>query len=142
LRERTEDIPPLAKTFVARFAAEMGKAGLGLSASALDLLSRYPFPGNVRELENAVERAVILGDGAELDARDFSFAGANMNPPPALPPSVAAAPDVGVLSLRELEQRAIEAALLRNGGHREQSAQDLGITRRTLLNKMKEFGLQ
>jgi len=139
LRERTEDIPLLAKTFVARFAAEMGKSGLRLSSAALSLLSRYPFPGNVRELENAVERAVILGDGAELDARDFSFAGADMNPPPATATDRA---DPGARSLREMEQQAIEEALLRNAGHREQSAQDLGITRRTLLNKMKEFGLQ
>jgi len=144
LRERREDIPALAGRFAARFAAEMGKNGLLLDADALRLLDSYPFPGNVRELENAVERAVILCDGRSLSARDFSFAGALMADPK--PPAEAArSPDASAaeaIPLSELEKRAIAAALERNGGHRERTAGELGITRRTLLNKMNEYGLR
>jgi two-component system response regulator AtoC len=146
LRERREDIPALAGRFAARFAAEMGKNGLHLDADALRLLDSYPFPGNVRELENAVERAVILCDGRSLSARDFSFAGALMaDPKPQAEPARSPEPSVAggeAVPLSELEKRAIAAALERNGGHRERTAGELGITRRTLLNKMNEYGLR
>jgi two-component system response regulator AtoC len=143
LRERREDIPALASLFALRFASEMGKQVKGLDARALSLLSSYPFPGNVRELENAVERAVILGDGEFLRAEDFSFAGAEMNPEAKNRPDDGEPVfSDGPIELRELEKRAIAAALARNGGHRERSAAELGITRRTLLNKMNEYGLR
>ena len=143
LRERPEDIPALASLFAARFASEMGKQIKGLDERALDLLAKYRFPGNVRELENAVERAVILSDGDYLRPQDFSFAGAAMNTvaEPSSEESDAALGG-GPLELRELEKRAITAALERHGGHRERSAAELGITRRTLLNKMNEYGLR
>jgi two-component system response regulator AtoC len=144
LRERPEDIPALAGLFAARFAAEMGKPVAGLDPRALELLSEYRFPGNVRELENAVERAVILSDGEQLRPQDFSFAGAAMKgeAEPAASGTPAAGFGDGPLELRELEKRAIAAALERHGGHRERSAAELGITRRTLLNKMNEYGLR
>ena len=134
LRERQEDIPALAGLFASRFAAEMGKGDLGIDAQALRLLSSYAFPGNVRELENAIERAVILCDGDSLSPRDFSFAGEAMKQTP----KNADWP----LELRELEKKAIAMALERHGGHREKSAAELGITRRTLLNKMNDYGLR
>ncbi|MEL6372554.1 MAG: sigma-54 dependent transcriptional regulator [Pseudomonadota bacterium] len=71
LRERLEDVPELAAHFIARFAAEEGKRIAGLSASARDLLTRYSWPGNVRQLENAVFRAVVLADGPELTVAEF-----------------------------------------------------------------------
>ncbi|OHE67888.1 MAG: sigma-54-dependent Fis family transcriptional regulator [Treponema sp. GWC1_61_84] len=153
LRERKEDIPGLMTRFVARFAREMGKSARRLDDEALALVLAYPFPGNVRELENAVERAVILSDGETLGARDFSFAGALMgaqmgahmaNPHEARSAAISApaSRSDGIVDLRELEKRAIEAALERNGGHRERSAAELGITRRTLLNKMNDYGLR
>ncbi len=137
LRERREDIPLLAQHFTERFAAEMGKPGLKLGADVAQRLVPYAFPGNVRELENAVERAVILCEGNELTYGDFSFAGQGMEAPGG--PDTVSAPSGG--TLRDMEKDAIRSALNSNRGHREQTAQQLGITRRTLLNKMKEYGL-
>ncbi|MFA6506076.1 MAG: sigma-54 dependent transcriptional regulator [Treponemataceae bacterium] len=143
LRERPEDIPALASRFASRFASEMGKSTRGLDPEALKLLASYPFPGNVRELENAVERAVILCDGEYLCARDFSFAGAEMNPLAlAAGRSGFHATEDGPLLLRDLEKQAIEAALARHDGHREKTSAELGITRRTLLNKMNEYEIR
>jgi DNA-binding NtrC family response regulator len=71
LRERLEDVPELARHFLARFAAEEGRPVKGISAKALDLLARYHWPGNVRQLENAMFRAVVLSDGEELTVNEF-----------------------------------------------------------------------
>jgi two-component system response regulator AtoC len=137
LRERREDVPLLAQYFTERFAAEMGKPSLKLGADVAQRLASYAFPGNVRELENAVERAVILCEGNELTYGDFSFAGQGMEAPDG--PASESISFNG--TLRDMEKDAIQAALRSNNGHREQTAQQLGITRRTLLNKMKEYGL-
>ena len=140
LRERREDIPLLARLFVDRFASEMGRPSLQLAKDALELLLRYPFPGNVRELENAVERAVILGEGPELHDKDFSFAGSAMDPLPV--DTARAVSDGRIMTLEELEREAILRALALYKGHREKTAQALGITRRTLLNKLKEYQIE
>ena len=71
LRERPEDIPDLVRHFLARFAAEEGKRIRAVSAEALALLNAHPWPGNVRQLENAVFRAVVLADGDEIGASEF-----------------------------------------------------------------------
>ncbi|UYN98252.1 MAG: sigma-54-dependent Fis family transcriptional regulator [Devosia sp.] len=71
LRDRKEDLAALVNHFVARFAAEAGKRILGITPAALDLLNRYDWPGNVRQLENAVYRAIVLTDGAFLETQDF-----------------------------------------------------------------------
>ncbi|GAB1481464.1 sigma-54 dependent transcriptional regulator [Treponema sp.] len=150
LRERREDITVLAELFAQRYALEMGKSALRLDPSTLALLESYAFPGNVRELENAMERAVILCDNEVLKAEDFSFAGARMGEktasprPHQSPKSILSerAPIETQGELKELEKQAILAALERNKGHREKTAAELGITRRTLLNKMKEYELK
>src|SRR5262249_19250103 len=71
LRERPDDVAELARHFLERFAAEEGKRARGVSAEALDLLVRYSWPGNVRQLENAMFRAVVLSDGHELSVAEF-----------------------------------------------------------------------
>ena len=71
LRERIEDVPALVAHFIARFAAEAGKRILGISPPALDLLIDYAWPGNIRQLENAIYRAIVLSDGAFLETADF-----------------------------------------------------------------------
>jgi two-component system response regulator AtoC len=150
LRERPGDALALARHFVEALAASLGRKGAVLAPDALELISSYPFPGNVRELSNAVERALILAETDELRARDFQL-GAGLKAPgggsTASTPATAAdgapefaAPDGSPLTLAGIERLAILAALERNGGKREATANELGITRRTLLNKLNEYG--
>jgi len=141
LKERKEDIPLLAGTFIARFSSEMLRKIEGIASDALSTLLQHDFPGNVRELENAIERACILSDSTTLQPRDFEF----MTPksmrgkadqPAENPVNAQSLP----VTLAEMEKTVIIQALARNGGHREKTAQELGITRRTLLNKINEYG--
>lgn len=134
LRERREDIPLLTRHFIQRFRQVTGKAIGGLSDEALAILMQYDFPGNIRELENIIERAFILCDGAEISPRD-------------LPPQVVAARSVEMVPhettgrLASLELDAIRAALERHRGNRTRAAKDLGIHRSTLIRKLKASGL-
>lgn len=131
LRDRPAEIPVLAGRFVKAVSRRVGKTVDAVSADALRLLSSYPFPGNIRELENVVERAVILSEGRVLEPRDF-----------AIEPSqrTARVPKPG--TLRELEREAIVAALHRHEGKRRAASEELGISRRTLLNKIKEYEIE
>ena len=132
LRDRPSDIPVLASLFLAKISRETGKQISSFSAEALEMLSSYHFPGNVRELQNLVERAVILCEGSVLRPEDFGL--------DQLGPKQK---NVGLRSgsVKEAERIAIIAALELTKGHREKTAAELGITRRTLLNKMKEHNL-
>ncbi len=139
LRARTADIAPLARFFLAKVGTETGRRVEGLSPDALGALESYGFPGNVRELENVIERALILAEGPVLGPRDFLFSGnrrgeENQETHDAVPSRPK--------SLAEAERETIEAALARNGWHRERTAEELGITRRTLLNKIHEYSLE
>ena len=131
LRERREDIPLLAQHFLEKFAQENQKMGLEFSPDALDFLLKYEWPGNVRELENAVERAVVLAQNSLITAADLSPQG---YPSPAKTPSSRE-------SLEDLEKRHILNVLLETGGNCSQAAKILGITRTTLYNKIKRYGL-
>ena len=143
LRERREDIPLLAGAFLAHFSSNMGRKIEGISQEALDLLLRHDFPGNVRELENAIERACILSDSSILQPRDFDFIAARHLPSPAEDSRRNEKEKTagGVKTLEEIEKETIMVALARNSFHREKTAAELGITRRTLLNKIKEYNL-
>lgn len=128
LRDRPADVSFLASLFLDRLCAG-GRSGVkGLSPTALSALGAYDFPGNVRELENMMERAVILSEGGVLQPRDF-----------ALPGQSTAIPANPSGTLKQMEILMIRDALFRNEGHREKTAAELGITRKTLLNKMKEY---
>ncbi len=168
LRARREDIAALATGFAARFAAEEGRKLRGLSDEALTLLTRYDWPGNVRQLENAIFRAVLLCPGDELTVAEFPqiadrVPGYEAAPPPPLPISpIVSAPrereilrveirDPNVLGLLgphghmrrldELEAEAIRFALGHYRGQMSEIARRLGIGRSTLYRKMKEYGL-
>jgi len=138
LRERRADIAPLAGLFLARFAREMGRPVTGISSEALRLLSSYSFPGNIRELENSIERAVILCESDTLVSADFAL---DERLGRIAPSAGAEAVSPARFSVRDAEKMAVLAAFERNGGHREKTAAELGISRRTLLTKMKEYNL-
>jgi two-component system response regulator HydG len=134
LRERREDILPLARAFLADSIERMKRKMCGLSPRAADQLVRYDWPGNVRELQNAMERAVALTTESQLGVDD-------------LPEEVRAALATvyapgAVRTLEEVECEYIRAALRANGGNRTKTAQQLKIGIATLHRKIKEFDLR
>lgn len=133
LRERGEDIVPLARLFLERFARAQGKEIQAISAEALDLLAAYAWPGNVRELENVIERAVVLARRDRITVADLPPA---IRAGEALPPLAGLA---GPLSLAELEKRAILATLERHRGNRTRAAKELRISLHTLWRKLKAY---
>ena len=135
LRRRREDIVPMALFFMHRYARQYGKVVTGLTPEAENLLSDYPWPGNVRELQHCIEKAVILSRSSNLSAADLSLPKSTDLRSTADP--VATAPQ----TLDELEKAAIEQALARNGSNLSHAARELGISRQTLYNKMKRYGL-
>ena len=133
LRERAEDIPLLVEHFAAQISKETGGRPRKLAPAALDLLRRYPFPGNVRELRNVVERLLIMTPGVVIGPEHVLAV---------LPQGAAAADGVTRLSdaVREFERREIEAALLATGGSMTKAAARLGLERSHLYKKMKKLG--
>ncbi len=141
LRERPEDIAVLARHFVNAVGARLGFAAPVIEPDALDALTRYRWPGNVRELENAVERALVLAEApgtirlADLDSR---FDGGSDDEGEADGGDA----DLNLKrSVRRVEQNLITQALDRSGGNRLQAARLLGISERTLLYRLKEYGI-
>lgn len=132
LRERREDLPILARRFLDRQVALHGKAIRGFSPEALDLLMRHPWPGNIRELENAVEHACVLCRHELIQTSDLPSTLGTGPAAPAGPPDPAPGRD-----LRGQEMAAIQAALERHGGNQTAAARELGIHPTTLWRKLK-----
>jgi two-component system response regulator HydG len=137
LRERPEDVLPLANHFLARFAAELGRELVGFDPSVEAWLKEHAWPGNVRELENLVERAAVLARG-EVIARD------DLLLEPSAPAPASGDPD-DLLPLQAYLDRAaarrIRLALARAQGRRNEAAAELGVERTTLYRLIKKFGL-
>jgi two-component system response regulator HydG len=132
LRTRPEDVLPLARHFLARFARENEKTIEGFDASALARIESYPWPGNVRELENVIERAVVLCEGRRISANDLPIESA--------PPSRSGIRIPGS-TLAELERHAILATLDACNGSTSRAAAMLGISVRTIQYRMHEYGI-
>ncbi len=138
LRERREDIPLLAEHFLRKAAATNHMDVQCFTPAALDSLVQHRWEGNVRELENIVERAVVLSTSSQLDLKDLPFTPTEEHPPERFFES--ATQDFP--TLHELERRYVNLILQRTGGRKEKAAQILGINRRTLLRWEKESGTE
>jgi DNA-binding NtrC family response regulator len=134
LRERREDIPPLLDHFVERFARANGRTIRGFTREARDVLLRYDYPGNVRELENLVERAVVLTRDDVIGVADLPLSLTEGEAPAAEEPTLPAA-------VEALERRLIREALGRAGGVQTRAAEQLGISERVLRYKLAKYGL-
>ena len=128
LRQRREDIPLLADHFRQRFAERNRKAVKGFTPRAMDLLIHYDWPGNIRELENAIERSVVLLTGEYISERELPLA-ITSQPLPLMTEQT-------IQPLVEVEKEVILAALEKTGGNKTEAARQLGITRKTLLAKL------
>ncbi|HEY0653938.1 MAG TPA: sigma-54 dependent transcriptional regulator [Chryseosolibacter sp.] len=129
LRERVEDIPALANHFAALYASKYRKGEKKVSPDAIRHLQNYPWPGNIRELQHAMERAVIMSDKPELTKNDFVLVVRKSSP------------KQDALNLDDLERNAIAAAIDKHKGNLSKVAKELGVGRTTLYRKMTKYGL-
>jgi two-component system, NtrC family, response regulator AtoC len=130
LRERKDDIPELARHFLAKYSKKLSKTITDISPDALELLAGYHWPGNVRELENVMERAVILCEGGTIEAADLSV------PTQAVVEALGTNP-----SLEEMEKNYILRVLKEANNNQSKASQLLGIDRKTLYLKLKKYGI-
>ena len=133
LRDRVEDLPLLTRQLLDRLTAELGRPAITLSSGALQALAAYPWPGNIRELRNVLERAALLTDRSALTPDDLRF---DLPAPPA-PTSVR--PPEGDVTLKTMERQQIEMVLREEKGKVELAARRLGIPRSSLYQKLKQF---
>ncbi|MFL6529585.1 MAG: sigma-54-dependent transcriptional regulator [Chthoniobacterales bacterium] len=142
LRQRKEDIPPLVGSFVRQFAQQLGKKEPEITPEAFQKLLDYSWRGNVRELQNAIEYAVVLARNGQIGTKELP---AEVQLPPVLQSTSAPAPAQNgdnVTSLDQLERNAILHALAQCHGNKKKAAQLLGIQRPTLYNKMKRYAIE
>ncbi len=137
LRDRRGDIPLLIEYFTKQFSSENDKKIEGLSSEAMDTLLKYDYPGNVRELENIIERAVVIARDHIISIKDLPFQDIS-------PDHFAGHKEGGVLKdeIESLERTRIEQALDETGNNQTRAAELLGITERTLRYKLKKYGLK
>jgi DNA-binding NtrC family response regulator len=128
LRERTEDIPLLVNHFIKKYCSSMSRDMITIDPAALKHLENFEFPGNVRELENMIERAIVIGNGREIKLRDLPMGKEAINS--------------SVESLEELEKRHVEMILNKYAWNVSRSAKALNVDRVTLYNKIKKYNLR
>lgn len=139
LRERKEDIPALVATFLERFAEQMGKPVPKLTPEALQKLIEYPWPGNIRELQNAIERSVILADEDLIGEKQLPN---EVMLPAALQAVATKTNGNTTLNLDEQEKETILKALAQAHGNKKKAAEILGIHRPTLYSKLKRYAIE
>lgn len=128
LRERMEDIPVLVEHFIQKFCISMSKNPVKIEKAALERLMEFDFPGNVRELENMIERALVIGNGKEIKVKDL--------------PLTKSAPSSSVESLEDLEKKHIQMILEKYEWNISKAARVLGIDRVTLYNKLRKYQIE
>lgn len=143
LRERAEDIPALVDHFVRKYSRQMNRYPRGVTAEAIEMLKRYSWKGNVRELENVIERALILCEKDMITPKDLG-----LNPTAYLDPSLGNIPMDGTLdeaaraALKIVESRRIKKALEESGGNKSRAAEALKVSYKTILTKIKEYMIE
>jgi DNA-binding NtrC family response regulator len=156
LRERPDDIEPLVDYFVSRAAVSEGKTIRGVTPEALELLKDFSWPGNVRQLENAIFRGIVLCDDDLLGVADFPQIAQRLGVQIPAPPAFgehgvstvrvaafrAVEPSGEVRPLKVVEEELIRLAIERNNGHMSKVARQLGIGRSTLYRKIRDLGLE
>jgi transcriptional regulator with GAF, ATPase, and Fis domain len=141
LRERGDDVLLLADVFIRTLAEKMGKGDVTLSRDALDLLRRHRWPGNIRELQNAIERALITCEGTLVTSAHLAIPMATEQAAPAESRHTER-PAAGSMALEDLERKAIVDALERTHGHKARAAALLGLTRFQLYSRLKRYGIE
>ncbi|NLI29347.1 MAG: sigma-54-dependent Fis family transcriptional regulator, partial [Nitrospiraceae bacterium] len=139
LRERRADILPLARFFLEGFCRDMNRQRLSISEDAVRTLERYVWKGNVRELRNVIERAVIMADGAVVETGHLALCDPEVTPSGV--PASGSLLAIGEAAARAAEKTMIEKVLQETGGNKSRAAEMLGVSYKTLLTKIKEFGL-
>jgi two-component system, NtrC family, response regulator AtoC len=134
LRDRREDLLPIAEALLSRVGAELGRPPLRLDEEAIHRIEHAPWPGNVRELANALERAAILAEGEVVHGSDLAL--------PSVTPGDSAANGRGERTMADIEREAIRQALDEVHGNRRLAAERLGIGVRTLYEKLKRYELE
>ncbi|HKS36501.1 MAG TPA: sigma-54 dependent transcriptional regulator [Verrucomicrobiae bacterium] len=133
LRERREDVVPLANSFLKRFAAQANRVITGFTSPAQDLLRKFDWPGNVRQLQNEVQRAVLMCEAKQVDAPDLSINAPRTDTPQ---------DDTNLTLMEAMERNTIVQMLKETGGNKLETAKRLGIGRQTLYNKIKAYGIE
>jgi DNA-binding NtrC family response regulator len=133
LRERKEDIRLLSDYYLKLFSVQYGKEGLLIKDDTLEKLEQYHWPGNIRELAHAIERAVILNKSGSLKPEDFIL---KIKPQPSV------VIDEPMVRVEDYERKAIKNALNKNNGNLSRAADDLGVARTTLYRKISRFGIE
>jgi DNA-binding NtrC family response regulator len=134
LRERRDDIMPLANAFLKRFAAQANRTMRGFTPQAVERLMSFEWPGNVRQLQNEIQRAVLLSEGTEVNVTDLSISDLKSMP--------AEGHDTNFTLLEGVERNAIVQMLKETNGNKLETAKRLGIGRQTLYNKIKAYGIE
>ena len=138
LRERPEDIPILAEHFLREAVEDTGSKVTGITEAAMNILVGYEWPGNIRQLKNAIRTMVVMCDRPQIDVPDLP---PEISPRRQLPGASASPASLAGVSLNELEKKAIADTLARTQGNREKAAKILGIGERTLYRKIREYNL-
>lgn len=142
LRERREDILPLAESFLKRFASQANRVITGFTPAARERLMGFEWPGNARQLQNEVQRAVLLSEGSAIDAADLSITSFKVVGPEVNVGREMVTSDVNFTLLEGVERNAIVQMLQETSGNKLETAKRLGIGRQTLYNKIKAYGIE